>query len=425
MGVARRLWFVWHSWIGLTAGLLLFVVCWSGTWAVIADELDRIANPAIRGTPAETPAWDAAYHAARAARPDLMDISILAASGPGAALEILGTDEEGDYQRLYADPASGAILGGTTFFNIQRFFRSFHRNLFLAGVADFWGLGLGDLIVTFFALVLFAQLITTLIFYKRWWLRFFALEWRRGPRVFWSGMHKLTGVWSLWFVLLMAVTGLWYMVEFVLPDPPPVAEAKPNVSAADLDAPINIARAIATAEAAYPGLRVAVVSIGASGLEVAGYDGSLLVRDRAATAITTFAGDRVVEIRRTADLSAFDRWVHMADPIHFGNFAGLWSKAIWFVFGIFLSSLSLTGAYLHAKRQARRKSGAQLRTPIFFAYVATVVILALSARYGLLEIADYGREEDWPETPIGVWVVIAAWIASTLAALTVWMRVVR
>jgi len=424
MSVARRLWFVWHSWIGLTAGLMLFVVCWSGTWAVIADELDRIANPAIRSTAVETPAWDAAYHAARAARPDLEDISISAASGPGAALEILGTDEEGDYQRLYADPATGAILGGTTFFNIQRFFRSFHRNLFLVGIADFGGLGLGDLIVTFFALVLFAQLVTTLVFYKRWWLRFFVLEWRRGPKVFWSGVHKLTGLWSLWFVLLMAVTGVWYMIEFTLPDPPR-AEGKPDISEADLRAPINIARAIATAEAAYPGFRIAVVSIGASGIEVAGYDGSLLVRDRAATATTTFDGSRTIGIQRTADLSALDRWVHMADPIHFGNFAGLWSKAIWFVFGIFLSSLSLTGAYLHAKRQARQKGGARLRTPVFLSYTATVAILALSVRYGLLEIGDYGRADDWPEVSVGVWVVIAAWIASTLAALTVWMRVVR
>jgi uncharacterized iron-regulated membrane protein len=422
--VARRLWFVWHSWIGLTAGLMLFVVCWSGTWAVIAHELDRLANPAVQGTPVATPAWDAAYRAARAARPDLEDWSIEAAEGPGAALEILGTDEAGDYQRLYADPASGRILGATTFFNVQRFFRSFHRNLFLVGIADFWGLGLGDLIVTFFSLVLIAQLVTTLVFYKRWWRRFLALEWRRGTKVFWSGVHKLTGLWSLWFVLLMGLTGLWYMIEFTLPDPP-AAGGKPAISAAELAAPPNLARAISTAESAYPGFRVTVISVGASALELSGYDGSLLVRDRAATVLTPYDGGRVLEVHRTADLSAYDRWVHTADPLHFGNFGGLWSKAIWFVFGIFLSSLSLTGAYLHAKRQARRQGTTRLRTPIFLAYAATVAILALSVRYGLLEIADYAAEGAWPETPMAVWAIIATWIASTVAALTVWMKAVR
>ena len=250
----KRLWFVWHSWVGLTAGLMLFVVCWSGTFAVLADEVDLLVNPSLQAAHSDTIAWDAAYDAAIVAQPDIADISLQAPAGPGEALLIVGTDEEGDLQRLYADPATGQIIAQTTFFNVQRFFRSFHRNLFLVGVFEFGGAGTGDLIVTAMAIVLLLQLVTSLIFYKRWWRGFWALDWRRGPKVFWSSVHKAGGVCSLWFVTLMAVTGIWYLVEFYLP--PPVEDGgKLPVVAADADRRLNIAAAIAAAERAYPGPR--------------------------------------------------------------------------------------------------------------------------------------------------------------------------
>ena len=74
-------------------------------------------------------------------RPDIADISLQAPAGPGEALSIVGTDEEGDLRHLYADPATGRIIAQTSFFNVQRFFRSFHRNLFLVGVYEFGGGG--------------------------------------------------------------------------------------------------------------------------------------------------------------------------------------------------------------------------------------------------------------------------------------------
>jgi len=418
----QRLWFVWHSWIGLTAGLMLFVVCWSGTFAVLSDEVDRLVNPAIQASHSETIAWDAAFRAARAARPGLTEISVEVPRGPGGALFILGTDEEGDFRRLYADPATGRILAETSFFNVQRFFRSFHRNLFLVDLYEFGGSGTGDLIVTSMAIVLALQVITALVFYKRWWRGFRALDWGHGRRVFWSSVHKAAGVWSLWFATIIAVTGIWYLVEFNLPPEP--APDKPPVVNADVDRPLNIAAAIAAAERAYPGFSARVVSVGDVAVEIQGQDGSLLNRDRAATVMTTLDGSRAIEIRRVSDLTALQRWTHMADPLHFGDFGGLWSQIPWFLFGILLSGLSLTGAYLHVKRQ-RRRGVPGLRTPIFLAYAFTLAILFVSARYGWMEIMDYGPDGRWPVVPLGATIFIGAWILSALVALTLWMKAVR
>ncbi|MGQ0660876.1 PepSY-associated TM helix domain-containing protein [Sphingosinicella sp.] len=422
MKALKRLWFVWHSWVGLTAGLMLFVVCWSGTFAVLADEVDLLVNPSLQAAHSDTLAWDAAYDAAIVAQPDIADIALQAPSGPGQAISIVGTDEEGDLRHLYADPATGRIIAHTTFFNVQRFFRSFHRNLFLVGLYEFGGAGTGDLIVTSMAIILLLQLITSLVFYKRWWRGFWALDWRRGPKIFWSSVHKAGGVWSLWFVALMAATGIWYLVEFYLP--PTFDEGKLPVVAADADRRLNLAAAIAAAERAYPGFSARSVTIGPVAVEVNGQDGSLFTRDRGARVLTTFDGARVLQVQQVADLSALDRWTEMADPLHFGDFGGLWSQIPWFLFGIILSGLSLTGAYLHVKRQ-RRRGETQLRTPIFLSYAATLAILIVSARYGWLEIMDYGPEGRWPVVPTAAIVFIGAWIVSAIVALTLWMKAVR
>lgn len=33
-------------------------------------------------------------------------------------------------------------------------------------------------------------------------------------RAFWSDASKLAGLWSLWFIALMAITGVWYLLKF-------------------------------------------------------------------------------------------------------------------------------------------------------------------------------------------------------------------
>lgn len=45
-----------------------------------------------------------------------------------------------------------------------------------------------------------------------------------------------------------------------------------------------------------------------------------------------------------------ERIVHTVDPLHFGTFGGLATKIIWAVFGLLLTSLAVTGAYIFAKR---------------------------------------------------------------------------
>ena len=419
-----RTWFRWHSWIGLTTGLLLFVICWSGTVAVFSRELDLLLDPRVEaGAVTERIDWGEIEANVREAHPDWWLTQIVATHGPGTTVEAWAVDHEGVIRRIDADPATGEIIQTRPLFSVQRFFRSFHMALFV----EAWpilGMPLGDLIVCLLSIPLLAMLVTSLVFYRRFWRGFLRLEWRKGGKVLWSGLHKLTGVWSLWFLLVIGLTGLWYLVERQLPPGP----APPKIVAADKFAPLlPVTDLVERAERAFPEIRINAVLLEgyeAGLVELHGQDGGVLVRDRAARVWIGSRSGEVLRVQRSGDLDAYERWIDMADPLHFGNFGGMASKTIWFLFGLGLSGLCLTGAYLQAKRQERQQGGRR-RPPIIAAYVVSVGCLLLASLFGYREILSYGSGGTPPTVPTGVTAFIAAWVTATLAALTLWMRWVR
>jgi uncharacterized iron-regulated membrane protein len=45
----------------------------------------------------------------------------------------------------------------------------------------------------------------------------------------------------------------------------------------------------------------------------------------------------------------------MADPLHFGTFGGVWTKLVWFVFGLAMTSLAVSGVAVYALRLSRER----------------------------------------------------------------------
>lgn len=421
--MTRRTLFDWHSWTGLTAGLLLFVICWSGTVAVFSRDLDRMMDPHLAAPHSETVAWQDVYEKVRARFPGWTITQINAPTSPGYAVESWAEDEDGVQRRIYSEPASGVVIGATSYLNIQRFFRSLHMSLFI-GELPVWGIPLGYFIVGLFSFVLLASGVTSLIFYKRFWRGFFRLHRDKGTKVFWSDFHKLTGLWGLWFLLVIALTGLWYLVEWKAPEGPAPPEPPAAVGAAAL---IPIDRLVDIAQRAYPELKINVLAtydLERGLLAVQGQDGSVLVRNRAAKAWVNSNTGEVIGVQRPAELTVYERWIETADPLHFGDFGGLWSKSIWFLFGLGLTAASLTGAYLQVKRQ-RRRGLSRHRPEIVMAYATTVAVLALSSVYGVKEVLTYGTGGAWPVITTAQLAFIAFWTASTFCVLSLWTWKVR
>lgn len=420
--MSRRVWFRVHSFAGVFAGLLLFVVCWSGTFATLSLELDWLLDSSLRAQqPAQPIDWGAAEAAVRAWRPDAQPLWIAAPAVPGGSIDVVVNTPDQKYVHVYVDPSSHAVLGSTSYFNVQRFFRNLHMMLFLP-------FPFGSYFVGLLGVFLVVSAITPLVFYKRWWQRFLQFKAGHDRRALYSELHKLGGLWGLWFVLLIGLTGVWYLVEQMSID---IADAQfvyppsPEWHAAGATRqPLN--ELVAAALRARPELDVRMVSLDDNLVSVSGQAGDLLVRDRA-NMLFVDPSDATIPFSRNADdLGVLRRWVEMVDLLHFGNFGGLATKLLWFVLGIGLSGLCLTGAYLHAKRMTT-VGAAHARWSGQTAALAVSLLLLCATTYGALEnLREFGpvRDgvQDLPHVPAGVTLFLVAWVASTIAAILLWLR---
>lgn len=433
--LSNRDWFRVHSFTGVVTGLMLFLICFSGTWAVVSHELDWLANPDLRVQPGETRAsWGELVDAVQAEYPEAEILWVRAPLYPVSTATALVDIDGGAMTKIHLDPYTAEVTGRSSFVDFQRFIRNFHMNLFSLG-------GFGIYLVSAFSVTLLVSLVAAMMFYRRWWTRFFRFRTGSG-RVLLSESHKTAGLWSLWFLAVMAVTGIWYLFEIARLDfmdgkfshagfgasaihevpAPVVAEGAERLP---LDALIERIRQ------ARPDLEIKMVGPGishAGAMYVEGDAGHVLVRSRANFVHVDASDGRTLYSQDVSDLPLYWRWSETADPLHFGDFGGLWSKAIWFVFGLALCGLILTGTWLHASRLAASRGGqARHRWPgTWAALVVTLLVLGASVHAGFDQACEvYGPTVDGvrqlPELTRGVQGLIVGWTVIMVSLILLWI----
>jgi hypothetical protein len=160
-------------------------------------------------------------------------------------------------------------------------------------------------IVSVAALLLAVSLVTSFWTYKKWWRGFF--RWPRGrtARAYVGDLHRFMGLWSLWFVVLMIVTGAWYLFEVMGGSAPslpaePIAVADQASTARPLTEGEAIDRGIAELHDRLPNFRIEMVRWPAeadSTFQVHGYtDRAILVRARANAVRIDAATGEIVSI---------------------------------------------------------------------------------------------------------------------------------
>lgn len=352
----RRLWWVVHQWVGLKLSLFLAFILFTGTLAVLSAEIDWLLHPTLRVAPSSVegpPRWDLiAQNSAR--YPGIATINYIARPTAGAfavRVAFQRADESRGY--LHVHPTTGRVQGEQGFVDSQRVLRNLHRHLNLP-------VKYGVPIVGSLSILLLVSVGTSFVVYRKWWRGFFKpIRWR-DVRTAWGDFHRLAGVWCLWFVALIALTGLWYLVEQLggdapsLPEPAHEIAALPEASAT-VDAAARLAASLAAARRADPALTIEVVQFPdkQSGAFVfQGQRSAWLVRPRANALWVDAATARVVMASDGGDLGVHQRISEMADPLHFGNFAGYWTRLPWFLFGLLMTGLALSGAAIYSHRIA-------------------------------------------------------------------------
>lgn len=343
-----RLWWHVHQWVGLKLSVLLSFVFLTGTLAVFSHELDWLLNPEIRSDhrgAIEDSVWIRSAANIKEAYPDEELLILLAPPAGGFALRAR-TSGEDHLRFVYIDPASGDIQGSGGPQTLQRILRQTHRHLMMPAP-------IGVPLVSVLSLLLLSSLGTSLVVYKKWWRGFFKPVRFKNARLAWGDVHRLIGVWSLWFVALVGLTSLWYFAESTVARAPSQASLERPEPAVEPAGATELANALQTLRAHDPDyeiFRIIMPQNGEGYFLFHGHSDEILVRPRAEAVWITPDGSQV-SLRTSGDeLNAHQRLSEMADPLHFGTFGGVWTKTIWFVFGLGLTALSVSGVAIYAER---------------------------------------------------------------------------
>ncbi len=348
---ASRLWWHVHQWVGLKLSIFMAFILLTGSLAVVSHEIDWLLQPSLRVAPSSVtagePNWPAiAISAAEYPRTERV-LSVDAPTASAFAVRAMVEWEDGTLGFLHIHPSTGAVQGEGWWVGAQRILRNMHRHL---NLPTQYGVPL----VSVLSVLLLISFITSMIVYKKWWRGFLRAPRQRNARTWWGDFHRLAGVWSLWFVLLIGVTGLWYLVESLGGDAPAAPEGKQIVSPVDhYGAGRALKASLAAARAADPDLIITGIRFPTednASFIFEGQKSAWLVRQRANAVWTAVETGKVMLVTDATDLNAHQRISEMADPLHFGTFGGYWTKIPWLLFGLLMTALSVSGVAIYALR---------------------------------------------------------------------------
>ena len=373
--LSNRFWFQLHGWCSLPIWLIFCFVCVSGTIAVFSHELTWLTNPASRATnPDNLPTKPVAelVAAVEQAYPTA-DVGTVMVFEPYLVHAVIFTDHDKPQAIAYVNQYTGDIQQVNQGITFIGFMRSLHGWLLFPWQSSY---SVGYYLVSAMSLVMLGALVTGLIIYKNFWRSFTQpkIRFNQGKKTILTDLHRLAGVWSIWFLMLMSVTGLWYLVQAVMwhadidiePHAPLVAaEQLPEVQT---QPPISFADAMNIARQRYPDFQPSYLMLPEHnrGMYSLMGGGDHIFYDQYAysLSINPWTGD-IAHEKSPANMSALQTVMHIADPLHYGTLGGIWTKAIWFVFGLILSGMSITGFMIwgsrtvKAVRESRRSEALQ------------------------------------------------------------------
>ncbi|PYB81141.1 peptidase [Pseudomonas sp. LB-090624] len=370
-----RVWFLVHSWLALPIWFFVLIVCFTGMLAVVSQEIVWLADPAVRANKpdadVERMSFQQVLEALNEAEPDMVVERLSQPDGSHFAVKANVTLPDGTSPTLYVNPYTGAIQGKTPDFNFEGFTRALH-GWWLVPFTN--GFSWGWYLVSLLGLPMLASLVTGLVVYKKFWKGFFKpVRTGQGPRIFWGDLHRLAGVWSIWFIAVISITGIWFLIQAILFDNHITISSRPIVPViAREEVPqtpdgspaqrIDLDEAARLAGLAIPGLAINSVSLPATAYSHVSLSGPgwypLMLQSASVNPYTRNVDSQFL----ISDRSALEFVTESMRPLHTGDFGGLPIKLIWFFFGLILTLMVFSGLLIWTKRTAQASVAALKRS---------------------------------------------------------------
>jgi len=360
-----KIWFLVHSWLALPIWFFVLIVCFTGTLAVVSKEIMWLVNPEMRANPPSTDAPRMSFEQVKqtilSKDSHLIVNRISEPDGDYFALNVRVTYPGGRAVTAYANPYTGVMQGIAPSFDFPAFTRALH-GWWLVPFTN--GFSWGWYMVSMLSIPLLASLVTGLVVYKKFWKGFFkpTLRLNQGARIFWGDFHRLSGIWSIWFIAVISITGMWFLIQAILFDnqitissQSPIASVIPHASvpltADGRPAPmISLDRAADIVREKIPGLEPSMITAplnAYSNISVMGRSWYPLMFQSAE--INPYSGELATS-HLLSDRSALEFVTESMRPLHTGDFGGIWIKLIWTFFALILSMMVLSGLLIWTKR---------------------------------------------------------------------------
>jgi len=361
----RAAYFV-HSFVGLKLSLLFSIVLITGTIAVFAEEIDWLIYSEIRVSPeGEKLNEGEVFDHLKAAMPGTGFVGIVTASNrERTAAQAVMTLPDGSFKKAWVNPYTGEVTGITDFLTVGEFFASLHRSLYLPVV--------GRAIVNAFGVICLIGLISGLVSYRRFWREFFTLpRWNAKLRILLGDLHKFIGLWSMWFVLIIGVSGSWWFYQNPLVELDAVPQFLPDnvidpaLTTKDLQklgkgvpTPLSSEEIVNAVKEHDPDFHINYLyppQHNGMAYTVYGTKRELLVNRYSSRYFVHPYTAEIIGHRIAGDMQPVKRVDLSMGPLHYGTWGydgtgDFLVKLVWFVFGTAMCVLSISGMIIFYKR---------------------------------------------------------------------------
>lgn len=403
-----------HGWGAVLLGVLLYWVIFTGTVAVFSDEISDWASPLSQPVEQVMPRGTDAMlrRAAAQVDPSYLDEIILFGTSGGRLRAFFHThveQEDGSHteagELFVFDPTSGEVLSRTqgtreeieaqsSLGKLGHFFVDWHVQLHLPQP---WGLILTGIL----GLALLSACITGFAVHRHL-IRDAFLRRKRGDDLLTAkDAHVAASTWNLPFAFILAFTGSFYSLAsaFAIPaiaivafggDQDKLIETVQGVPAAHDPRPaemVNVDRMLAEVRASGGEPRFMVINHWGrkdAALSIFPWqaEGELLPKGYE---FDPLSGDKLgVKPTIGQAPSIGGDLVALMAPLHFGNFAGLASKAVWFALGFAGAYVCISGMVLWVRRRDDNARWQHLlRLTLWSAWGLPLAMVAASYAYFL------------------------------------------
>jgi len=370
--LSNRFWFQLHGWFSLPIWVLFCFVCLTGTISVVSHELTWLTNPDSRANNPQKMQVKSSSEL----------ISIVQNAYPSAKITtvmtfesylvnaVVFTDIDKPQAIAYINQYTGDIQAVNQGITFSGFMRGLHGWLLFPWKSNY---SIGYYLVCAMAIVMLGALITGLVIYKKFWRAFTQpkLRLRQGKKTLLADLHRLSGVWSIWFLMLMSITGFWYLVQAVLWHADYEIEAHSPIATVSqlplnneeaLLTKISLTNALEIAAEKFPDFTSTYIMLPEHNRDTYKLygKGDFVFYDQYSygVIVNPWTGD--IEGERSPDkMTVLQTLSHVSDPLHYGTIGGIWTKIIWFVFGLILTGMSITGFLMWGSRTVKASRNIQ------------------------------------------------------------------